>query len=940
MKTSEIRKRWLDFFEKKGHVVVPSSSLISPDPTTLFTIAGMVPFIPYMTGQQTAPWPRATSVQKCVRTADIEEVGKTTRHGTFFQMNGNFSFGDYFKKEVIGFAWEFVTGSVKDGNLGLDKDLIWVTVWENDDEAYDRWVEVGLPEAHLQRRDKEENFWSTGGPGPAGPCSEIFFDRGPSYGEEGGPIHDDEVGTERYLEIWNLVFMQWQIDSVKSKYEFNVVGDLKQKNIDTGMGLERVAFLLQDKNNIYEIDEVYPVIATVEKLTGKKYAGTSVETKDADPATIKDDILMRVLADHIRSSLMIIGDGVVPGNSGRDYILRRLMRRCVRSIKQLGYNEPAFEALFTASFNAMKESYPELIPQKDRILQIVKTEEATFAKTLTTGQVLLDKKIEEVKKGGTLDADTSFKLHDTYGFPIELTMEIAAEQGVKIDEKGFKEAMQEQRDRARADALAKRGAAVDVSEYSKLAKEIMTKHKIDEKVVQGNNAGLSQFLGYDVLAEEVRVIGLVTENGPVVSAKASDTKDSDASGTYIEVILDKTPFYAQSGGQLADQGVIRTGEGGYIEIDDVQKPVPQLSVHKGRLISGSVTIDDKAWAEVDAQRRANIAKAHTSTHIIHKSLHEFIGSDATQAGSENSPGRVRFDFKANEGIPADVLSDIEARANEKVHENTKVGAQFMGINEARDAGAMALFGEKYGDRVRVVSLGVGDSDKPGSEDAADAWSIELCGGTHVARTGDIGHISLLSEGSIGSGIRRVEALVGSSATGFVAKEHALVSQISSMLGTKDPDEISDRISGLMSKLKEAEKAQADQAAAALMDKIPDALENAALSQDADLAKAGVEVVKLSAGVVGSADALREAALEAKNRAGEGTPVVFVFAGVVNEKPSVVVVTNGAAREAGASAGDFVRNISKELGGGGGGKPELAQGGGQDASKLDEVLKAL
>ncbi|GHT81237.1 alanine--tRNA ligase [Actinomycetota bacterium] len=909
----------MNFFETKGHTVVKSASLVSPDPTTLFTIAGMVPFIPYMTGQQTAPWRRATSVQKCVRTADIDEVGKTTRHGTFFQMNGNFSFGDYFKKEVIGWAWELITGTLDDGCYEFEKDRIWVTVWEDDDEAYDRWLEVGLPEAHLQRRGKEENFWSTGGPGPAGPCSEIFFDRGPEFGEEGGPEHDDLVGTERYLEIWNLVFMQWQIDTVKSKYDFNVVGDLKQKNIDTGMGLERVAFLLQDKQNIFEIDEIYPVIEKVEALTGKTYG----ENND-------DDVHMRILADHIRSSLMIISDGVVPSNEGRGYVLRRLMRRCVRSIKLLGYDEPSFEQLFSTSFKAMKASYAELEEQYDNIIAVVLKEEQIFSRTLKAGSAFLDTAIKTAGKGGIISGEDAFKLHDTHGFPVELTLEIAQQAGVKVDEKAFKEAMTEQRERARADALAKRGAAADVSTYSAVAKELAEKLKADPKTAVGNNAGISEFLGYDVLEEEVRVVGILTDKGPVPTVSASSAGAGGENPVAVEVILDRTPFYAQSGGQLADQGTIRTGSGAYLEVDDVLKPIPELSVHKARLISGRLDLDDTAWASVDPDRRFNIAKAHTSTHIIHKALHEFVGEGATQAGSENSPGRVRFDFKHSEQIKPDVLKLIEERANEKVRENTKVGAEHMSIKTAQSKGAMALFGEKYGDRVRVVSLGRTDSDN--NTDTENDWSIELCGGTHVKSTGDIGQITLLGEGSIGSGVRRVDALVGSNATRFAAKEHALVGQISQILGTKDPGEVVGRIQGLMEKLKDAEKSQAAAAAKALLEKVPEAIKNAKT-------KDGVDFVILNAGTVGSADALREAALDARSRVGEAKPTVVIFAGVVNEKPSVVVATNAAARESGASAGDYVRNISKQLGGGGGGKPDLAQGGGQDASKLDEVLSA-
>jgi alanyl-tRNA synthetase len=851
-----------------------------------------------------------------VRTADIDEVGKTTRHGTFFQMNGNFSFGDYFKHDAIGYAWEFITGHLDSGCLALDKSKIWVTVWEDDDEAYARWLEVGLPEEHLQRRDKEENFWSTGGPGPAGPCSEIFFDRGPEFGEEGGPIHDDQVGTERYLEIWNLVFMQWQIDSVKSKYEFNIVGDLKQKNIDTGMGLERVAFLMQDKQNIYEIDEIYPVIEKVEALTGKTYGENH-----------EDDVYMRILADHIRSSMMIIADGVKPSNEGRGYVLRRLMRRCVRSIKLLGFQEPSFELLYTTSFNAMKLSYPELEQQFDKIIEVALAEEKVFARTLTSGSAFLDSAIKAAGKSGIISGSDAFKLHDTHGFPIELTLEIAASSGVKVDEKAFRVAMQEQKDRARQDALAKRGAAVDLSTYSTFAKELAEKLKADASKVVGNNAGISKFLGYDTLEADVKIVGILTKDGPVLTVK-SDSQEP----VEVEVILNQTPFYAQSGGQLADRGTILTESGALLEVDDVQKPIPELSVHKARLMSGSITLDDRAKASVDAVRRLNIAKAHTSTHIIHKALHEFVGEEAVQAGSENSPGRVRFDFKSSSAIPSSILSEIEERANLKVQENSATTAQIMPIKKAKEIGAMALFSEKYGDNVRVVSLGLSDSDDAKAADGEECWSVELCGGTHVNRVGEIGQIVLLGEGSIGSGVRRVDALVGSSATRFAAREHALVGQISSMLGTKDPDEVAERIQNLMDKLSSAQKREAELAQKAMLEKVPVILESPKMKGD-------VKYFVYNAGSVSNADVLRSAALKARDMFGESAPGVFVFAGDNDGKAVLIVATNSGARDKKVNAGEIVREISKQLGGGGGGKPDLAQGGG-DAANLEAALTNL
>lgn len=875
----------------------------------------MVPFIPFMTAQQKAPYLRATSVQKCVRTADIDEVGKTTRHGTFFQMNGNFSFGDYFKKEAIEYAWEFVTGKKELGCLGFEIDKIWVTVWEGDDEAYQYWLNVGLPQEHLQKRDKKENFWSTGGSGPAGPCSEIFYDRGELYGDGGGPIHDDLVGTERYLEIWNLVFMQWQIDTVKSKYEFNVVGDLKQKNIDTGMGLERVAFLMQNKENIYEIDEVFPVIQEVERLTGKKYLDNQ-----------KDDVYMRILADHIRSSLMLISDGVTPNNEGRGYVLRRLMRRCVRSIKLLGYNGEAFDKLFFVSKEAMKESYPELESNWDKIINIAINEERIFAKTLENGNKYLDDVIKDVRSSSDkISGSNAFKLHDTHGFPLELTLEIAQEAGVGVDVDEFKKLMQEQKDRARTDAINKRGSAVDLSVYSAFAKEVAQKlNKVDFNVV-GNNAGLSEFLGYNTLSETVRIIGIITNDGPAKSVKANQNgKDSDY--VDVELILDRTPFYAESGGQKSDEGYIYTESGAEIRIDDVQKPIPELSVHKAKLISGEIILDDKASAHVDIRRRDEIAKAHTSTHIIHKALHEIIGDGATQSGSENSPSKVRFDFKSLEALSQSQLVEIEELANDRVRENSDVFAQYMDIKKAQKIGAMALFGEKYGDHVRVVSLGSGISKD-------DSWSTELCGGTHVAKTGSIGTIKIVDESSIGSGLRRIEALVGGVASSFNAKEHLLVNSISTLLGTKDYAEIEGRLISIMKKLKDQEKELAKILKDKILTKTQKLVDNVQKCHE-------INLICDNIGEIPSVDVLRTLVLDIKSRVGESDPYVIAVIGINNDRPAIVVATNQNARDLKISAGELVKLACAELGGGGGGKPDLAQGGGNDISKINQALEAL
>ncbi|MFC8598885.1 alanine--tRNA ligase [Isoptericola sp. NPDC057191] len=892
MRTAEIRKRWLDYFESQGHAVVPSAPLVSPDPSILFTIAGMVPFIPYILGTEPAPWPRVASVQKCLRTNDIENVGRTTRHGTFFQMNGNFSFGDYFKREAIDFAWELLTSEQGKGGYGLDGDRLWVTIWEQDAEAYEALTKgVGLDPKHVVRLPREENFWDTGQPGPAGPCAEWHYDRGPAYGPDavGGTV---DPGGDRYLEIWNLVFDEFVRGEGQGK-NYPLLGELEHKSIDTGAGLERIAYLLQGKENLYEIDEVYPVIARVEEMTGKRYG--------ADP---EDDVRMRVIADHVRSSLMVIGDGVRPSNEGRGYVLRRLIRRAVRAVRLLGVDEVALPSLLPVSKDAMKASYPELEAEFGRIGDVAYAEEDAFRRTLAQGTTILDTAVGRAKSRATQGSDgatpvlggaEAFQLHDTYGFPIDLTLEMAAEQGVQVDEKAFRDLMAEQKQRARADALAKKTGHADLRSYETLNKEL---------------AAPVAFLGYTDTEAAVTVAGLLVDGVPAPAATAP---------ADVEVVLDRTPFYAEAGGQLADQGTIVLDGGATIEVDDVQRPVKGLSVHRGRLVEGTVALGDPGLATIDVARRVAISRAHSATHMIHKALHEMVGPDRTQAGSENAPSRVRFDFRSPTPVASEALGEIEERVNARLTENLEVTDSTMPIERARELGAMALFGEKYGDTVRVVSIG-GD------------WSRELCGGTHVKATGEVGRVALLGEASIGSGVRRVDALVGDGAYGFQAKEHALVGQLTGLLGAR-PDELTDRVGSLLSRLKETEK------------------ELAGLRQDRLLAVAGtlaaqaervgaVRVVAHDAGEVASADDLRALALDVRGRLGEAEPALVAVGGVAGGRPLVVVATNAGAREAGLRAGDFVKAAATALGGGGGGKPDLAQGGGSDASALPGALAAV
>ncbi|MFD6167145.1 alanine--tRNA ligase [Oerskovia sp. NPDC060287] len=889
MRTAEIRKRWLDYFAAQDHTVVPSASLISPDPSTLFTIAGMVPFIPYMTGEQTAPWERATSVQKCVRTLDIEDVGKTTRHGTFFQMNGNFSFGDYFKEGAITYAWDLITRSQDEGGYGIPEDKIWVTVFHEDDEARRLWKKIaGLPDERIQGLGMGPNYWSTGARGPAGPCSEIFYDRGPAYGPDGGPAID--LAGDRFLEIWNLVFMQYERGDGGTKESFPILGELTKKNIDTGMGLERVAFVLQGVDNMYEIDEVFPVIAAAQELSGKRYG-----------ANQDDDVRMRVVADHVRSALMIISDGVRPSNEGRGYVLRRLLRRSVRAMRLLGVEDPSLPQLFPVSRDAMQASYPEVGTDFERISQIAYAEEEAFRRTLTSGTTILDTAVAAAKTtagaGGTpvLPGDQAFALHDTYGFPIDLTLEMAAEQGVQVDEKAFRALMQEQRTRARADALAKRTGGVDTAAYEALQSELSRP---------------VEFLGYTDATASVNVVGLLVDGVPSPAATAP---------ADVEVVLDRTPFYAEAGGQLADHGTIVLDGGATIEVDDVQRPIKGFSVHRGRLVEGVVALGDPGTAQIDTARRKAISRAHTATHMIHKSIQEALGKDATQAGSENAPSRIRFDFRASSAVPAGVLSEVEERVNTQLAENLEVTDKVMPIAEARALGAMALFGEKYGDQVRVVSIG-GD------------WSRELCAGTHVKQSGQLGLVTLLGESSIGSGVRRVDALVGDGAYGFQAKEHALVGQLTGLLNVRT-EELPDRVSSLVSRLRDAEKELG-------------ALRQAQLLAAASNLAAGAEtvgttrVVVHDAGEVASADDLRALALDVRGRLADSAPSVVAVGGVSKERPQVVIVTNAPAREAGLRAGALAKKASGVLGGGGGGKDDMAQGGGTDVSALPAALAGI
>jgi alanyl-tRNA synthetase len=874
VQTHDIINRFSEHFVAAGHTKVPSASLILDDPTLLFVNAGMVQFKPYFLGDAPAPYPRATSIQKCVRTGDIEEVGKTTRHNTFFQMAGNFSFGDYFKEGAIDLAWSLVTGG-----YGIDPDRLWATVYRDDDEAYALWRRL-LPEHRIQRRSGKDNYWDMGIPGPGGPCSEIYFDRGPEHGRDGGP----EADEDRYLEIWNLVFMQDVRGERSPKDDFPPIGSLPKKNIDTGMGIERVATLLQGVASVYDTDLVRPVIARAEEFSGRRYGVDET-----------DDVRFRVIADHARSGVMIIGDGVTPSNEGRGYVLRRLLRRIVRSARLLGVHEPVLPSFAEVVRDAMAPSYPEIAADFERIATVVRIEEETFLQTLSTGSKIFESAAAATRQAGSgqLPGDQAFKLHDTYGFPIDLTLEMAAEAGLTVDEQGFRTLMAEQRSRAKADAATHKHGYADGTAYRAVL----------------DAAGGTTFLGYTDLVSEAQVVGLVVDGVGVPAAGA---------GTAVEVILDRTPFYAEGGGQLADTGWIR-GDGYVVDVTDVQSPVTGLVVHRGTVREGEITTGAAAHAQVDIGRRAAISRSHSATHLVHAGMRKALGDAAAQAGSLNAPGRLRFDFTSPAGaVPTTVLADVEDEVNDVLLNDHEVRAFVTTQDEARRIGAMALFGEKYGDEVRVVEIG--------------DYSRELCGGTHVARSGQLGLVKLLSEASIGSGVRRVEALVGLDAFRFLAKEHVLVSQLAEQFKAK-PEELPERIGGVVERLRQAERELEKVRADAVLSSAGALADSAADVGGTALVAAAVP------GGVAPAD-LRALASDVRGRLGARPGVVALFGADDAGKVSFVVATTAAARDAGLAAGKLVPVFAPAVGGRGGGKPDLAQGGGTDPSGVPAAIDAL
>ncbi|WP_454789911.1 alanine--tRNA ligase [Mycolicibacterium lutetiense] len=889
MQTHEIRKRFLDHFVKAGHTEVPSASVVLDDPNLLFVNAGMVQFVPYFLGARTPPYDTATSVQKCIRTPDIEEVGITTRHNTFFQMAGNFSFGDYFKKRAIELAWTLLTNPVSDGGYGFDPERLWATVYLDDDEAISLWQEVaGLPLERIQRRGMVDNYWSMGIPGPCGPCSEIYYDRGPEYGIEGGP----EANEDRYIEIWNLVFMQNERGEGPAKEGYEILGPLPRKNIDTGMGVERIACLLQDVDNVYETDLVKPVIDVVAGIAPRGYGKGSHE----------DDVRYRIIGDHSRTAAIIIGDGVSPGNEGRGYVLRRLLRRIIRAAKLLGVDEPIMSRLMTTVRDEMGPSYPELVTDFERIHRIAVAEETAFNRTLVAGSRLFDDAAAATRTAGksTLSGNDAFTLHDTYGFPIDLTLEMAAEAGLSVDEQGFRSLMAEQRQRAKADAAARKQAHTDLSAYRELV-----------------DAGPTEFTGFDELSTEARILGIFVDGKrvPVVTHE-------DVDAERVELVLDRTPFYAEAGGQIADEGtIVGTGASGTSRaaVTDVQKIAKTLWAHRINVESGEFVEGDTVTAAVDPKWRHGATQGHSGTHMVHAALRQVLGPSAVQAGSLNRPGYLRFDFNWQGALTESQSSEIQEVANEAVAADYQVNTFVTALDKAKAMGAMAMFGENYPDQVRVVEIG-------------GPFSLELCGGTHVHNSAQIGPVTILGESSVGSGVRRVEAYVGLESFRHLAKERALMAGLASSLKVPS-EEVPARVANLVERLKAAEK-ELDKARLA---NARAAAANAAAGAES-IGKVRVVAQRMAGGM--SAGDLRSLVGDIKGKLGSDPGVVALIAEGEDDSVPFVVAVNPAAQDLGLRANELVKQFGAAVNGRGGGKADMAQGSGKGAAGIDAALAAL
>jgi alanyl-tRNA synthetase len=868
MEGDRIREEFLRFFEERGHKRVPSSSLIPPaESGLLLTNAGMNQFIPYFLGHAQAPFPRATTDQRCFRALDIDNVGHTARHLTFFEMLGNFSFGDYFKAEAVSWAYELVTE-----RYGIDAERLWVTVFEEDTEAQGAWDATGLPASRIVKRGKFDedgefaNFWSTHAPGPCGPCSEIFVDRGPRFGPDGGP----DVDEERFMEIWNLVFIQDETDD-----GVNVVGELPAKNIDTGSGLERVATVLQDVDSVFETDLLRPLLEVAESLSGRTHGRDE-----------RDDVSLKVIAEHGRATTFLIADGVQPSNDGRGYVLRRMLRRVVSHARRLGIERDVMPPLVERTVELFGHAHPELVENRAYVEQVASSEEGRFAGTLRQGMTLFETEIEKAAGAKRLPGDVVFKLHDTFGFPKELTSELAAEAGLGIDEERFEALMDAQRERAKRSAKNVRAE--------------------EELGTVAGEAGTTEFVGYQTLESDGRLVALIGPGGrePVATE-----------GEEVRFVLDRTPFYAESGGQVGDRGVIRA-PGGTITVTDTQFGPGDIIVHTGVVGSGEIREGEEVHGEVDAARREATARAHTATHIVHWTLRHVLGDHARQAGSLVAPGRLRFDFPHHSAVPRDVLEEAEELANRRLAEDGQVTIYETTMDEAKNQGAIALFGEKYGDFVRVVEVG--------------DYSIELCGGTHVHHTGEIAVVRILHEASIGAGMRRVEALVGPDALREINMERDLLYAIARELGT-DPKGALERARHYAERVKQLEGELGKQAKQELKDRAEQLASGARVVEGAKLVTAAVDA---------DADELRSLARDVANRL-EGPDGAAVVLGT-GQGGKALLVAAGTKRliARGVTAPALLEPAAKIVGGGKGGKPNLAFSGGPKGDAFQEALDAV
>ncbi len=866
---NEIREKFLHYFAGKGHTVVASSSLVPhADPSLLFTNAGMNQFKDVFLGLDKRPYTRAATSQKCVRAGgkhnDLETVGRTARHHTFFEMLGNFSFGDYFKREAIAYAWEFLTGV-----LGLPAERLYATVYQDDEEAFGLWQEVaGLPPGKIVRLGEKDNFWSMGETGPCGPCSEIIYDRGGKYKCNQPACFIGKCDCDRWLEVWNLVFMQYNRD------EKGVLTPLPKPSIDTGMGLERVTSVVQKASSNYDTDLLKDLIKAVERLSGRKYSGA------------QQGFPFRVIADHARAGTFLIADGVLPGNEGRGYVLRRILRRAVRFGKNLGINRPFLGELVSVVGELMGRAYPEIVEKRDYISQVIKIEEERFHETLHDGMKKAAEIIAQVKAAGgrQIGGQDAFVLYDTYGFPFDLTEDIAEENGLTVDQPGFAEAMQAQRDRARA-ARQDTGMLAGQEIYAEI----------------GQKMGATEFLGYSQTSARANVIGLIVDDEIVTEAGA---------GRKVEIILDRTPFYGESGGQVGDTGFL-TRAAARVRIDDTKKAFNGLFIHFGQVEKGTISFGDSVQAEIDEDRRIRIARNHSATHLLHKALKEIVGDHVNQAGSLVEPDRLRFDFTHFQAVTPAELNKIEARVNAMIMANLVVETTVSTLEEARKAGATALFGEKYGERVRVVKIG--------------DYSTELCGGTHLRTTAEAGVFKILTEGGIGAGLRRIEAVTGEGVLLYLAEKEALLEEASAALKTT-PHELAKRAEGIIRELKDK-----DRELAALQAKLAKYESREMMDRVRD-----IKGVKALAAQVDTPDmeALRSMGDMLRDKLGSG---VVVLGAVSEDKVNFVAMVTKDLLPRGVHAGNIIREVAKAAGGGGGGRPDMAQAGGKEPAKIIEAL---